>query len=262
MHAPDTTLDGADPGRLASFADVLAGELPGAWTRTYHPPEAKDGLAELADSVWDMNLVAESLAAGPLRQAAVLTRADGARLAVINRNDKQDGFLVAAIAPANLPPEAFRGIREPDGIALSDDPFQAAETIAVDLLARYDAALAQVRHNAAALSGEPDAVNPSQADRVVLTWQGDGSLAATPADSTAVTILLAHGFVPDERADVLRLNGDDTAVQARAVHSTGSELARHGITTALQYPSARPAVTPAAPAGPPARTGATTARTR
>lgn len=262
MHNPDTFFPEPDRGRLASFADVLAGELPGTWTRTYHPPEDKDDLAELADSIWDMDLVADSLAARPLRQAAVLTRADGARLTVIDRHDKRDGFLVAAIAPTDLPPEAFRGTREPDGIALSDDPFQAAETITADLLARYDAALAQVRHNAAALSDEPDAVNPSQADRVVLTWQGDGSLAATPADSTAVKILLAHGFVPDERADVLRLNGDDTAVQARAARSVGSELARHGITTALQYPSARPAVTPAAPAGPQAKTGATTVRTR
>ncbi|MDX3274178.1 hypothetical protein PV462_41445, partial [Streptomyces scabiei] len=159
MHDHDTS------ERLASYADVLAGELPDTWTSTHLPPDAKDDLAELADRIWDLDLVAASLAEHPLQQAAVLRRSDGAQLVLLDRHDERDGFLLAAVAPRALPDEAYRAVPEPNGIALADDPFLGAEQVAGDLLARYDSALAQVRHNA--LGG----IQPSQPDRVVLTWQ-------------------------------------------------------------------------------------------
>ncbi|GGS92803.1 hypothetical protein [Streptomyces chromofuscus] len=252
----------SDPGRLASFADVLAGELPGTWSSTYHPPEHKDDLAELADRVWDMDLVAESLAQHPLRHAAVLTREDGAQLVVLDRHDERDGFLIAAVAPRDIPREAFRGMREPDGIALSDDPFLSSESVAGDLLARYDAALAQVRHNSTDLSHEPDSTRPSQLERVVLTWQADGSLAAAPTADTAAAVLLANGFVHDEQTGTYRLSGDDTAAQARAVRQAGVQLAAQGITTALQHPAARPAPTATTPTAPPPQARTSNARSR
>ncbi|MFE3645888.1 hypothetical protein ACFXOM_33775 [Streptomyces sp. NPDC059169] len=250
--------DHEDSERLASFADVLAGELPDTWASAYHSPEHKDDLAELTNRIWDMDLVAESLAEHPLRHAAVLTRQDGAQVAVIDRHDELGGFLIAAVGPRDVPDEAYRGIREPYGIALSDDPFLSAELVAGDLLARYDAALAQARHNAAA------AVRPSQPDRVVLTWQVDGSLAAAPVGETASAILAAGGFVHDKQTNIYRLNGDDTAEQARAVRETGQQLAAHGITVALQHPSGFIAPTATAPATPPAPAKArtTTARGR
>ncbi|MGW2650807.1 hypothetical protein ACWC2T_39485 [Streptomyces sp. NPDC001393] len=248
--------DHEDSGRLASFADVLAGELPDTWTSTHHPTAHKDDLAELADRIWDMDLVAESLAQHPLREAAVLTRTDGAQLAVLDRHDKRDGFLIAAIAPASLPDEAYRGIREPNGIAVSDDPFHSAELVAGDLLARYDAALAQARHNARA------DVQPSQPDRVVLTWQSDGSLAAAPAGETAAAVLAANGFVHDLQTGIYRLSGDDTAVQARAVRAAGRQLDACGIATALQHPSGRIAPTATPPAPPPAPARASAIRGR
>ncbi|WP_073947954.1 hypothetical protein [Streptomyces kebangsaanensis] len=232
--------------RLASYADVLAGELPGAWTSTYHPSDHKDDLAELAHRVWDLDLIAESLAEHPLQQAAILTRPDGAQLVLLDRHDERDGFLIAAVAPRDLPDEAYRSVREPNGIALPDDPFQGAEQVAGDLLARYDIALAQVRHNAAAN------VQPSQPDRVVLTWQSDGSLAAAPVGKTATAVLAANGFVPDQQTGVYRLSGDDTAVQARAVRNTGQQLGDQGIAIALQHPSGRIAPTATPPAAPPA----------
>ncbi|GAU70755.1 hypothetical protein SSP35_22_00580 [Streptomyces sp. NBRC 110611] len=238
MHAHE------DSEHLASYADVLAGELPDAWNSTYHPAEHKDELAELTDRVWDMDLVAESLAQHPLQQAAVLTRQDGAQLVVLDRHNERGGFLIAAVAPRALPDEAYRGIREPNGIALSDDPFMGAEQVAGDLLARYDTALAQARHNAV------DGVLPSQPDRVVLTWQADGSLAAAPVGKEAVAVLARNGFVRDEQTGIYRLSGDDTAAQARAVRNTGQQLDARGIATALQHPSGRiaPAATPPAPA--------------
>ncbi|MFD5751499.1 hypothetical protein [Streptomyces sp. NPDC127033] len=97
-------------GRLASFADVLAGELhktwtstPGTWTSTHHTTAHKDDLAALAERIWDMDQVAEALAQRPLRQAAVLTRQDGAQLIVLDRNDDLGGFLIATLAPATSP---------------------------------------------------------------------------------------------------------------------------------------------------------------
>ncbi|MFG2707386.1 hypothetical protein [Streptomyces sp. NPDC048386] len=256
MHDHDS-----DPGRLASFADVLASELPGTWSSTYHPPQHKDDLAELADHIWDMDLIAESLATHPLEHAAVLTREDGAQLVVLGRHDQRDGFLIAAVAPRDTPTEAFGGMREPDGIALSDDPFLSAELVAGDLLPRYDAALAQVRHNAADLTATSASIGPSQPEKVILIWQADGSLAAAPATDTAAAVLLANGFVHDEQTGTYRLSGDDTAAQARAVRQTGAQLAAQGITTALQHPTARP--TASAPAMPPSSQARTaTARTR
>ncbi|MFD8812540.1 hypothetical protein ACFV23_13930, partial [Streptomyces sp. NPDC059627] len=185
MHDHDTS------ERLASYADVLAGELPDTWASSCLEPDAKDDLAELADRIWDLDLVAACLAEHPLQQAALLSRPDGAQLVLLDRYDERDGFLIAAVAPAALPDEAFRAVREPNGIALADDPFLSAEQVAGDLLTRYDAALAQVRHNALG------AIQPSQPDQVVLTWQTDGSIATAPAADRAGAVLTSHGFVRD-----------------------------------------------------------------
>ncbi|MFJ6017258.1 hypothetical protein [Streptomyces sp. NPDC092952] len=244
--------------RLASYADVLAGELPDSWTSTYLSTDAKDALAELADRIWDLDLVAASLTEQPLQQAAVLSRPDGAQLVVVERHDERDGFLVAAIAPRSLPDEAYRAVPEPNGIALVDDPFLSAEQVAHDLLTRYDTALAQVRHNA--LGG----IQPSQPDRLVLTWQSDGSIATAPADNRADAVLTAHGFVQDPQSGIYRLNGDDTQAQARALRGLSPRLDALGIGTALQHPAGRttptatPASVPPVPTGP--RTPATHSR--
>ncbi|GAA1160093.1 hypothetical protein GCM10009654_15370 [Streptomyces hebeiensis] len=249
MHDHDTS------ERLVTYADVLAGELPGAWTSTHHPAEDKDHLAELTDRIWDLDLIAQTLAEHPLQQAAVLTRDDGAQLAVLDRHDDRDGFLIAAVSPGSLPNEAYQGVSEPNGIALTDDPFAGAELVAGDLLARYDAALAQARLNAT------EDVLPSRTDRLVLTWQPDGSLTATPADENVAAILLDNGFVHDETTGLYRLSGDDTLLQARAVQAIGPLLDAHGISAALQHPSGRTAPSSSPPPVPPLPRSAA-ARTR
>jgi hypothetical protein len=252
MHDHDTS------ERLASYADVLAGELPDTWNSTHLPPDAKDDLTELADRIWDLDLVAASLAEHPLKQAAVLSRPDGAQLVLLDRPGERDGFLIAAVAPHALPDEAYRAVPEPNGVALADDPFLGAEQVADDLLARYDSALAQVRHNALG------SIQPSQPDRVVLTWQPDGSIATAPADDRAGAILAAGGFIQDPQSGIYRLSGDDTQAQARALREIGPQLDALGIGTALQHPAGRtapasaPASIPPVPAG--TRTPATRAR--
>ncbi|MFF5438868.1 hypothetical protein [Streptomyces achromogenes] len=247
--------DHKDSERLASFADVLAGELPGTWSSTHHPSGHTEDLAALDERIWDLDLVADSLAEHPLRQAAVLSRPDGAQLVVLDRYDERGGFLIAAIAPRELPDEAYRGVPEPNGIAVADDPFLGAEQVAADLLHRYEAALAQVRHNAL------DALVPSQPDRLVLTWQPDGSLAAVPVGDTAVKVLVDNGFVRQEQTGIYRLSGDDTVEQARAVREAGRQLHAHGIATALQHPSGRIAPMAAAPTAAAPAPAASAART-
>lgn len=250
MHDHDTS------ERLASYSDVLAGELPDSWSSSHLPPDAKDDLAELADRIWDLDLVAASLAEHPPQQAAVLSRPDGAQLVVLNRHDERDGFLIAAVAPRALPDEAYRAVPEPNGIALADDPFLSAEQVAGDLLARYDSALAQVRHNA--LGG----IQPSQPDRVVLTWQPDGSVATAPADDRASAVLVAHGFAQEPQSGIYRINGDDTQAQARALREIGPQLDALGIGTALQHPAGRTAPTSALASMPPVPASSRTPTTR
>ncbi|MFF4767441.1 hypothetical protein ACFY1V_13090 [Streptomyces sp. NPDC001255] len=239
MHNPTP-----DTERLSSYADVLAGELRGFWSSSHVPPSATDVLASLTDRVWDLDLVAASLAEHPLRHAAVLTRADdGAQLVLLDRHDADRGVLAAALALPDLPVEAYAGVSEPNGVVLDgEDPFSGATLIDRDLLPRYDRALSRVRDNARDQGLIQDMI-------LTMVWEADGSLRAETTSDAAAQVLLASGFTKAENASgVYQLNGDDTAVQARAVRNAGRQLAQLGIDTNLSgYRSSPPPVASPAP---------------
>jgi hypothetical protein len=240
MHDPTP-----DTG-LGSFAAVLAGELPGVWTSTFHPDRGGDNdHGALTDRVWDMNVVADALAKHPVDQCAVLTRDDGTRLFVADPIGHGDGYLIAAMAPGDVPDEAFRGVREPDGISAVDDPFNAADDVTHNLLPQYDKALAQVHSNAALLT----APQPAEPEPVVMTWSGEAIIVGKPDRADVTKALTDNGFVFASDRNSFVLSGDDTAHQAASVRATGERLSALGIDTVLRHPPTRPALgtTPVAP---------------
>lgn len=231
MPTPDDSLASDS---LASFAAVLAGELPGQWSSQYHPD--RGGNADLTADIWDMDQVADAMAEYIVDHCAVLTRhVDGIRLFVMDRKGHDDGFLIATMAPEDLPVEAFRGVREPDGIAVEANPFHAAKHVTLRLLPRYEKALAQVRDNASRL-----ATNPVDDPRVVMTWSEDNLVVPRPERADVAQVLSEHGFVLDADRDVFVLSGDDTAKQAASVRAAGHRLAELGVGAFLRHPPARP----------------------
>ncbi|MFD9817493.1 hypothetical protein [Streptomyces violascens] len=244
MHAPTP-----DTG-LGSFAAVLAGELPGTWTSQYHPDRGgNNDHDDLTTTVWDMNEVADALAKHTVDHCAVLTRDDGTRLFVTDPLGHGEGYLIAAMAPKDPPAEAFRGVSEPDGIAVADDPFSAAEDVTHDLLPRYDKALAQVQNHAARLT----APSLAQPEHLVMTWSGESIVVDNPERPDAELALAVHGFAFDAGRNAYVLSGDDSAQQAASIRGAGNRLSALGIGVILRHPPPRPALgtTPVAPPAPP-----------
>ncbi|MEI5100899.1 hypothetical protein RB200_23155 [Streptomyces sp. PmtG] len=218
MHAP--TLD------LASFVIALAEELPGRWTSEHQRHTQYSDQFARAEHVWDMNLVAHAIAEHVLDQDAVLTRDDGMRLYVIARPRHGEEFLVGALAPVGIHPDAFRAVREPDGIAIPDDPAQAAADIATDLLPRYVMAFAQVHDNATRLIPSPPP------ELVVITMTGRDFHVTKPERADALQVLLDNGCVNDEGQNALVLPGG--AAQSQAIQNAAAQLAQLGVGLTVQ----------------------------
>ncbi|WP_282695201.1 hypothetical protein [Streptomyces sp. CC208A] len=240
------------PSDLASFATVLAGDLPGRWTSQYHPDHGGTDYGHLAAEVWDMDQTAHAIATYGVYDCAVLTRDDGTRLFVIDRLDQAEGFLVAAMAPAGLPAAAYAGVREPDGLAVPADPFHAAEAVTLHLLPRYADAVAHARRNAAALASPLP-------EQIELTWADDALTTPVPESAPLTKLLAEHGFHHDTATNLLVLPGDDTAVQAQSVRAVGARLAELGVGIGMRHP-ARPALAAARPLA--ARTAPSATRSR
>ncbi|WP_125539642.1 hypothetical protein [Streptomyces sp. WAC05950] len=254
MPAPRTLPDD-DSRDVESFATNLSEELSGNWTVHHHQHQCHEDQLLHAEEVWDLNEVAAALAEYALGADAQLIREDGTRLYVTLYPRHEEEFLVAAMAPSGVAPEAFAGVREPDGIAVPADAERAARVITADLLSRYDIALAQVRHNAMN-PPQPLPTPGAQPQQVVMTWLEDGSLAAVTTARPAAEALVSEGFAWNTTAGAYVLSGDDTRAQAHAVQAAGARLARLGFATVLRA-AVRPAAEATLPTPPPgARTAA------
>ncbi|WP_051734700.1 hypothetical protein [Streptomyces lavendulae] len=257
MPAPRTLPDD-DSRDVESFATILSEELPGNWAVHHHQHQQHEDQFLHAEEVWDLNDVAAALAEYALGADAHLIRDDGTRLYVTLHPRHDEEFLVAAMAPSGAAPEAFAGVREPDGIAVPADAERAVRAITADLLPRYDIALAQVRHNAMN-PPQPLPAAGGQPQQVVMTWLEDGSLAAVTTARPAAEALASEGFAWNTAASAYVLSGDDTRAQAHAVQAAGARLARLGFATVLRA-AVRPAAEATLPTPPPG--ARTTARAR
>ncbi|WP_435124597.1 hypothetical protein [Actinacidiphila sp. bgisy144] len=242
---PDT------PSTLEAFASILADSLPRSWTSRYHPDRGGDhDYADLTAQVWDLNEVADAMARHPVDACAVLTRDDGTRLIIIApwSRDTAETYLIAALAPQGIPPGAFRGVREPDGISVPADPFRAADEVRENLLPRYERALAHVRTNASRGSAPTN----DQEQRVVLAWSGTDLVTPDTADAAINRALTACGFMLGRAGFVL--SGADTGRQSAAVLGLSQRLHHVGIGVAIRASRPRPAPdtnTVPAPTSPP-----------
>ncbi|MFJ4688871.1 hypothetical protein [Streptomyces sp. NPDC088789] len=225
---------------VEGFAAVLAGELYGRWSVDYREHANRAEQMDRAAQVWDMNLAADAIATRALRHDAILTHLGGTRLYVTGRPGHEDDFIVAAIAPP-LPPEVFRGVREPDGIIVPADPEAAAHRVEADLLPRYRAAVGQLMSRS---------TGPELLNSLTVTWSGPDLHVHVPSGPVR-EILIEHGFAPSVWGDTLVLSGDDSAVQARTIRVLGARLATQGTSLSLRHPAPRPGLDTAAADVPP-----------
>lgn len=246
---------------LESFATALAEQLPGTWTSEYHWHAAYAEQFPIAADLWDINLVSAAVTDVVLGHDAVLTRDDGSRLYVIDRPGGEQHYLIGVFTPPQTEPEALRGVREPDGIAVPLDPAQAAHAIAAELLPRYEQALSQVQRNAAHPAPAPSA--PAlEPERVVMTWYGEGVIAAKTPSREAATALHSNGFTWDPAEGAFVLPAGDTAEQAHRVQAAAAQLAALGIGVLMRHPPRDTDLTTAPPTAPAHQPAPTRGRTR
>lgn len=132
---------------LSAFAAALAARLPGTWTSRYHRHTAYPEQFALSNQVWDLGHVHWAVSEFVLRHDAELNAPHGQRLYVIERPLRLGQFLVAPLQP-RIEFHHFKGVDEPNGIAVPGDPPRAAAAVTRRLLPRYQHALAAVRHHA------------------------------------------------------------------------------------------------------------------
>ncbi|QPP05186.1 hypothetical protein G4Z16_00925 [Streptomyces bathyalis] len=239
-----------DTRELESFAAALAEQLPGTWTSEYHHHTAYPEQFPIAKDLWDMGVVSAAVTAVVLGHDAVLTHQNGTRLYVIDHPGYDGEHLVGALAPPDIEPDALRGVGEPDGIIVTDHPVQAARDIASDLLPRYEQALSQVRQNTAHPAAPSRPAPAREAERVVMTWYGDGVIAAQAPGQEAATALHRNGFTWDPAELAFVLPAGDTAEQAHRVQAAGAQLAVLGIGVLMRHPPRDTDLTTTTPAPP------------
>lgn len=130
------------------FATALAQHLPGQWYRKYEGFPPPKNHRPVTDRVWDCGPAHSALLDFPDAPVALLHGPDDEQLCVTERPRYPRQYLVAPLEPEGFKPHHFRGVDEPNGIAVPSDPIRAAVAVSRRVLPRYRQAMDPVRHNA------------------------------------------------------------------------------------------------------------------
>ncbi|WP_328486032.1 hypothetical protein [Streptomyces zaomyceticus] len=230
---------------LPTFAVTLAARLPGTWTSQYHRHTAYSEQFPAAERLWDSGHVDWAVSEQVLGHHAVLTGPAGEELYVIERPRHRGQFLVAALEPVGFLPHHFRGVPEPNGIAVSSDPVRAAASISCRLLPRYARAAEAVRAQAR-LRPDPPAhrqAPPETVRAVTLTRYADGVLGtpytSVPAEARDALYLSGFQYVPDQGAFLLPVGYGPVATAVR-IQVLAARLAQTGIGLNLRHAPTHP----------------------
>jgi hypothetical protein len=170
---------------------------------------------------------------------------------VIERPLRPRQYLVAPLEPEGFAPHHFRGVHEPNGIAVPDDPIRAAAAITRRLLPRYRQAREVVRHHARTQPEPPHRPPAAEVTQTLtLIWYPDGAVgaphASVPDDARMVLYSHCFHYSPHESAFLLPASYSD-AERALLLQSAIRQLTNQGIGVNLR----RAAPTTAPPTAPP-----------
>ncbi|WP_318209520.1 MULTISPECIES: hypothetical protein [unclassified Streptomyces] len=230
---------------LPTFAVEFAARLPGTWTSQYYRHAAYSEQFPVAERLWDSDHVDWAVSEHVLGHHAVLAGPAGGELYVIDRPLRRGQFLVAALEPVGFLPHHFRGVPEPNGIAVGADPVRAAATVSRRLLPRYSRAAEALRAQAR-LRPEPPAhrqAPPETTKAVTLTRYNDGVLgtpyASVPAEARDALYLSGFQYVPEQGAFLLPVGYGPVATAVR-IQVLAARLAQADIGLNLRHTPARP----------------------
>ncbi|MDX2821029.1 hypothetical protein PV416_07980 [Streptomyces ipomoeae] len=193
---------------LSAFATALAARLPGTWTSEYHRHAAYENQFPTIERLWDAAHVDYIVSQYVLGHDAVLNGPDGQQLYVTDRPLYRHQFVVAPLEPEGFETHQITPVREPNGIAVRNDPVRAAAAVVRRVLPRYRAALDAVRHNAR-IQPEPPHRQPAPevAQTVTLVWYPDGVVGApygsVPEEARMTLFGCRFQYSPNEAAFVL-----------------------------------------------------------
>ncbi|MFF4361527.1 hypothetical protein [Streptomyces sp. NPDC001604] len=241
------------PTSLSLFAAALAERLPGTWTSEYHRYRTFEDQFPTIKRLWDAGHVDYIVSQYALGHDAVLTGPGDEQLYVTDRPLYRHQFVVAPLEPEDVKPHQIAPVREPDGIAVPNDPARAAAAITRRLMPRYRTALDAVRNNALRQPEPPHRQPaPEVAQTLTLIWYPDGVVGApnktVPKEARGVLFGCRFQYSPHEAAFVLPASYS-AKEQALLVQLAAHRLTAQGIGVNFRRaaPLSPPATTSAAP---------------
>ncbi|WP_206341507.1 hypothetical protein [Streptomyces ureilyticus] len=233
---------------LSAFATTLAARLPGTWASEYHRHAAYQDQFPTIERLWDTGHVDYIVSQYVLGHDAVLHGPGDEQLYVTDGPRYPHQFVVAPLEPEGCKPHHFRGVDEPNGIAVPNDPVHAAAAVARRVLPRYRAALDTVRHNARVQPEPPHRpAAPEVAQTLTLVWYPDGVVgapyASVPAEARTVLYGCYFQYSPHESAFVLPASYS-TEARALLLQTAVRLLTAQGIGVNFRHAAPAPALPP------------------